>query len=168
MKQEEKNNLVRVETFAYLIEQLKRDEGFRSKPYNCSEGYLTIGYGLNLDVGITKKEAQILLEFRVFNIMSDLSRFTWFHELDEVRKTVIANMVYQMGLDGVLKFKKMIKAIRKQDYKEASVQMMDSKWFQQTERRSRRLATIMETGQFNSRSRNEATLSTSAAANESP
>ena len=164
MKKEEPNNLMQVETFAELINQLKQDEGFRSKIYNCSEGYPTIGYGLNLESGITEKEASILLEFRVMNIMSDLSRFTWFHELDEVRKTVIANMVYQMGLTGVLRFKKMIKAIRNKNYKEAAGEMMDSKWFQQTESRSRRLATIMEDGKFTdkTRSRKEATRPTSA------
>ena len=161
-----KNNLMGVETFSQLLSQLKVDEGFRSTPYKCSEGRLTVGYGLNLETGITEPEAALILEFRVMNIMEDLTRFDWFHDMDAVRKTVIANMVYQMGLTGVLKFKKMIKALMSKDYKEASVQMMDSKWFKQTENRARRLATIMETGQFN-RSRNEAGLPTSAA-NESP
>ena len=45
-----------------LIEDLKRDEGFRSHPYRDTVGKLTIGYGRNLDdVGISEREAEQLL-----------------------------------------------------------------------------------------------------------
>ena len=45
-----------------LIAQLKRHEGFRAKPYQCSANKTTIGYGRNLqDVGITEGEAVSLL-----------------------------------------------------------------------------------------------------------
>ena len=37
-------------------EQLKQDEGWRLKPYRCTAGKLTIGYGRNIeDKGITKQ-----------------------------------------------------------------------------------------------------------------
>ena len=48
-----------------LIEYLKQEEGFRSKPYKDSEGVLTIGYGLNLSEGITRAEAEWLLRSRL-------------------------------------------------------------------------------------------------------
>ena len=45
-----------------LIEELKRDEGVRFKPYHCSADKLTIGVGRNLDnVGIRKAESDFLL-----------------------------------------------------------------------------------------------------------
>ena len=38
-------------------------EGLRLKPYRCSAGKLTIGYGRNLeDVGIDEKEASMMFE----------------------------------------------------------------------------------------------------------
>ena len=141
-----------IEDFGFAICQLKVHEGYRSKPYHCTEGKLTVGYGFNLDAGMSEEEATLLLEYKVMNIITDMMRFKWFEKLDSVRKVVIINMVYQMGLDGVLKFKKMIKAIQDKDYKEASVQMMDSKWFRQTENRSRELAGIMKRGTYQTNS----------------
>ena len=43
------------------IDSLKRDEGFMAKPYKDSEGLLTIGYGTLIEEGITKEEAELLL-----------------------------------------------------------------------------------------------------------
>ncbi len=45
-----------------LIEQLKRHEGVKLKPYFCTQGKCTIGVGRNLeDVGISEEEAEMLL-----------------------------------------------------------------------------------------------------------
>ena len=50
-------------TTEIAVQQLKTDEGLRLKPYHCTAGALTIGYGRNLDaVGITEAEADILLK----------------------------------------------------------------------------------------------------------
>ena len=49
--------------FIDLMESLKSQEGLRCKPYKCTSGKLTIGYGRNLeDVGISQKEAEYLFE----------------------------------------------------------------------------------------------------------
>ena len=48
-------------------------------------------------------------------------------------------MAYQLGVNGVLKFKKMIEALRSKDYKEASKQGLDSLWAKQTPQRANRL-----------------------------
>ena len=46
-----------------LIEQLKRHEGLKLKPYKCTADKLTIGVGRNLeDVGISEEEAEMLLQ----------------------------------------------------------------------------------------------------------
>ena len=45
-----------------LIAQLKIDEGFRGKPYRCTAGKLTIGFGRNLDdVGASVAESEMML-----------------------------------------------------------------------------------------------------------
>lgn len=44
-------------------------------------------------------------------------------------------MVFQLGLAGTKKFKKMIKALEVQDYKEAINQAKDSLWYRQTPNR---------------------------------
>jgi len=62
-----------------LIAQLKKHEGFRSKVYKCPAGYLTIGYGRNLETnGLTKEEAEYLLQKDVEKIETELSkRIPW-------------------------------------------------------------------------------------------
>ena len=54
-------------------------------------------------------------------------------------------MVFQLGKTGVSKFKKMLKALKKKDYKEAANQMLDSKWHTQTPERAEGLASLMRT-----------------------
>lgn len=56
------------------FELIKLHEGLRLKPYKCPAGKLTIGYGLNLDGGITKEEAEILLSYRIIEIRKKTRR----------------------------------------------------------------------------------------------
>jgi lysozyme len=48
-----------------LIAEIKRHEGFRPMAYRDTEGFLTIGYGLNLDAGISEPLASHILEWQV-------------------------------------------------------------------------------------------------------
>ena len=57
--------------------------------------------------------------------------------------SILTEMVFQLGKNGVRKFKKMLRAITIKDYQEASVQMIDSKWARQTPERAKRLAKMM-------------------------
>ena len=134
--------------FERLVNRVKQDEGFSSTLYQCTAGKWTVGYGLNLESGITEDEAEAILGMRLRNLHSKMLRFGWYSELDGIRQTIIANMVYQLGEAGVLKFRKMIEAITLKDYDKAAVEMMDSKWFQQTQNRANRLIEAMRTGAY--------------------
>jgi lysozyme len=127
---------------------LKEEEGYRQFPYLCSAGKTTIGYGFNLDdVGISKDEAELLLEFRLRRIEENLfHNYYWFRYLNENRKAVILSMVYQLGLTGFLKFKKMIKALEAEDYTEASIEMLNSLAAKQTPKRFVRQAEMLSRG----------------------
>ena len=48
-------------------------------------------------------------------------------------------MIFQIGIKGVLKFKKMIKQIEDNNNHLAALEMMDSLWYLQTPRRVERL-----------------------------
>ena len=128
------------------IAQLKSDEGFREHMYKCSANKTTIGYGFNLEVGLTEEESDVLLRFKISKLKEALGEYRWYRLLNGTRKGVILNMVYQMGLGGVLKFKKMIAAIEEGDYNAAAIEMMDSSWFRQTPNRANRLIDTMRTG----------------------
>ncbi len=65
-----------------------------------------------------------------------------------IAKQVIINMVYQIGEGGVSKFKNMWKALDKEDYGEASFQMLDSLWAKQTPNRANKLAAKMRSAKL--------------------
>lgn len=129
-----------------LIQELKREEGFRSKLYYCTEGKPTIGYGFNLEAGITKEEATSLLEIRLTNYRTKIEkRFPKLHQLNTRRQSVLLNMAYNMGVGGLFNFKKMFIALEQDDFIEAARQIMDSKAARQLPTRYKRLAKKMST-----------------------
>jgi lysozyme len=130
-----------------LLQQLKVDEGFRSKPYLDTEGINTVGYGRNLDhVGITEDEAEHMLMNDIDRVSLQLETLPVYRALDEIRQTVIANMTFNLGFRGVLSFRKMWAALAEDDYIQAAQEMKHSKWFRQVGPRAQRLITIMQTG----------------------
>lgn len=124
------------------IDQIKADEGFKSKPYRCTAGKTTIGYGRNIeDNGITKSEAETLLLNDVKTVQVELlNKFDWFAKLNGTRQGVLINMAFNLGLPRLMKFKKMLSALSGGDYQEASIQMLDSRWAVQVGDRANRLA----------------------------
>ena len=130
-----------------LAEELKRDEGWRDKPYQCSAGKLTIGYGHNLeDQPIPKYIGEKLLHHDIGVALADCEQLDWFHPLNGVRKRVIINMMFNLGMTRLLGFKKMIAAIKVNNYQEAANQMQDSRWFNQVGNRAVRLVEMMRNG----------------------
>lgn len=124
-----------------LIEQLKKHEGFRSKPYLDINGYTTIGYGFNIDAGVTKYLAEVILRYQVCNAEKQISdKYKWFSALSRERKDVIVNMVFNLGIVGFGQFKKMIRAIEFGDDVAVFNEMLDSRWAKQVKQRAYELA----------------------------
>jgi len=81
-----------------IIEQLKLHEGFRSEPYEDTEGYLTIGFGRNLDAkGVSKEEGEYLLMNDLDEAFELLFDKPYFNKLSEVRKKVLLDMAYNLN-----------------------------------------------------------------------
>ena len=112
-------------------------------------GKLTIGYGWNIeDRGITKTEAEIILRGMISDITFRLTAFhpDVFSYLSQIRKNVLIDMAYNLGIAGIEKFKKMWKALKNRDYQKASEEMLNSKWAVQVPRRAKQLAKLMREG----------------------
>jgi len=133
-----------------LIEQIKYHEGLRLKPYKCTAGKLTIGYGRNLeDRGITKYEAELLLAHDLGEIESQLNdKLEFWNALDHVRQAVLINMAFNIGINGLMKFKKTLAAIGNGEYSYAAIEMMDSRWAKQVPNRALDLSVQMDLGIF--------------------
>lgn len=132
-----------------LLEQLIRHEGLRLFPYEDTVGKLTIGIGRNLtDRGISREEALHLLENDIAEVESGLrSALPWISELDPVRQRVLLDMAFNLGVGGLLKFRKTLEMVRTGQFERASAAMLQSKWAKQVKSRALRLAKMMLSGQ---------------------
>lgn len=128
------------------VARLKTDEGFLPFPLRGPGGHLNIGYGTNLDAGISPAAASMLLYEKLAENAVRLEKEPWFAALDPARKDVIENMAYNMGLDGLFSFTNMIGALERGDYIAAAQQMRDSLWASQVGDRAKKLSDIMEKG----------------------
>lgn len=124
-----------------------RDEGFRSKVYLDHLGIPTIGYGTRInEIVVSKEVAEAWLDAELDEKEGRLRKIPEYCKLSVVRKNVIRSMAYQMGVSGTKKFKNMWKAIAREDFDEAGIQMRDSRWWRdpatkaRAERMSRRMA----------------------------
>jgi lysozyme len=138
-----------------LMNQLRRHEGLRLEPYKCSEGYLTIGFGRNLETnGISEAEAEFMLLNDLLMVEGELKDEGWYNQLDETRRAVVLNMAFNLGKPTLLKFKKFIGALSDDDYETASKEMVtgsnggESKWASQVGKRAYELADQMRTGEW--------------------
>jgi lysozyme len=137
------------------VEQIKRHEGLVLHAYKDSLGYLTIGYGRLIDKakhgGISEGEAEYLLQNDVSIVLAALHRnIPFFDSLCVPRQAVLVNMAFQMGIQGVQKFKKTLTLVEMGLYDEAADNMLKSLWAKQTPNRANEMAEQMRTGQWQS------------------
>jgi lysozyme len=132
-----------------IKEQLVRHEGLRLKPYRCTAGKLTIGVGRNLDdSGISQSEAYIMLINDIMNCEKQLQAKIpdIYNQLDEVRKSVLLNMCFNLGINGLLGFKNTLAFVKAGDWERAANNMLVSRWAKQVGRRAIELSELMRKG----------------------
>jgi len=129
--------------------QLVRHEGLRLKPFRCTAGKLTIGIGRNLDdCGISQAEAYVMLINDIMNCEKQLQSKIpdIYNGLDEVRKSVLLNMCFNLGISGLLGFKNTLEFIKVGDWERAANNMLVSRWAKQVGRRAIELSELMRKG----------------------
>ena len=139
-----------------LREELAVDEGVKLESYLDHLGLKTCGIGhlcreedeeFELPVGtpITQERCNELFDQDIQITINDCKKVydDWFKLPEEVQ-LICANMMFNLGYPRYSKFKKKIQAIKDGDWKEASVQMADSHWFNQVPKRAKRLIERME------------------------
>ena len=128
---------------------IRRYEGFSKLPYKCPTGHLTIGYGHNLENGITPEMADFILKRDLETAERAVKdAFPWWWKLDDARQFVLVDMAFNMGQAGLKGFKKMLAAIESGDFDKAAEEMLDSKYGRQVVHRARLNAEIMKTGEW--------------------
>jgi lysozyme len=128
---------------------IQLNEGCKLEVYTCPAGFKTFGYGTNLEVldadiiqqinNAQLQDAYMLESFAVdllrreiVNSNKALNTQKWFtDDLSEFQQAIILDLAYNIGVAGVLKFKKMIEAIKQRNYGIAGEEMLLSKYHYQ-------------------------------------
>lgn len=137
-----------------LTKRTKRHEGLRLTAYTDSTGNLTVGYGHKLSPDEAHQYETVTLDTALGMLEADLEHaeyacahsFSFWDKLIPIRQEVLTEMVFQLGMGGVSKFRHMLMALSIEDYISAACQMQASEWRDQTPARCDELATIMRTG----------------------
>ena len=130
--------------YRFLKKRIKKNEGFSNTVYKDLFGNPTIGYGHLIKPNeknlFLKKQNKALLN-KIFEKDFKKALISFNKHFDNPRarsrkkNELIIEMIFQIGIKGVLKFKKMIKQIEDNNNHLAALEMMDSLWYLQTPRR---------------------------------
>lgn len=137
-----------------LVEILKRNEGLRLTPYRCTAGKLTIGYGHtgpSVEEGLkwTKEHAEQVLLNDARNAAADLDwHFKWWRRLSDTRQEALADMCFNLGVQRLSGFRKMLVALRAGQWQEAARECLDSRYARQVGNRAKRNAFVFEHGRW--------------------
>jgi lysozyme len=132
-----------------LKARLVRREGRRNKPYVDTVGKITIGIGWNLtDNGLPDHIIDELFRISVAEAVKDAEKIPVYFKLNAARKTVLIDMVFNMGLQKVLGFRNTLDKMNRGDFVGASQGMLQSLWATQVGQRADELAEIMRSGEI--------------------
>lgn len=153
-----------------IYEFIKKDEGEKLKLYKDTLNFWTIGIGhlvsknpdYNYNISlldkkfnrktngtITELESQQLFKEDLSNVYTAISKSELsgvYSSLDSTRQMALVNMCFQMGVSGVLQFKKAIAAMKNKDWNSVAINLKDSHWYHQTTNRAERIINIFLTG----------------------
>lgn len=128
-----------------IAADLKQDEGWRSAVYQDSEGWWSLGYGFLVDSrkggGLPKEIGDIWLNYNLDNLAASLRAALpkWEQYPDGIQRA-LANMAYQLGVAGLLEFRKTLALIDEGRYTDAACEALNSRWAEQTPNRARRVS----------------------------
>ena len=138
-----------------LKEEIKADEGYKNEIYLDHLGLPTLGVGhliretdpeFGLEVG-TKIDDERVNELFEEDINTTIQECTYlyddFYVLPEEAQMIICNMMFNLGRPRLSRFLKMKKHIDNRDFKSASLEMKNSKWYRQVTNRAERLCKRM-------------------------
>lgn len=148
-----------------ICQRLLLHEGLRLQPYRCSKGKLTIGIGRNIDDnpftdtekkvigdwqhGITTQAAFYLLRNDIERLEKELQRkINFWKNLSDERQYALLDIAFNIGVSGLLKFKKMLAWLWMGNFEQAAIECLNSKYAKETGRRAERIANLIRTERF--------------------
>jgi GH24 family phage-related lysozyme (muramidase) len=139
-----------------LREELEIDEGVKYEIYldhldlkTCGVGHLCRKgepeYDMEVGTPVSEERVAELFEKDIGWTMNDcLKLLPDFDMLPEEVRLIVANMMFNMGINRLGMFKRLLAAIESREWQKAAVEMADSKWARQVPNRSGRLIERMK------------------------
>ena len=132
-----------MEKFLSLKKKIKKNEGFRNRPYLDSLGHPTIGYGhlitnkekKTLKGKFSKKFLLKLFDKDFKKALTDYKKNFNHKKHSKNTKEVLIEMIFQLGIKKQQKFLKFNNHIQKNNMFLAALEMMNSLWYKQTPKR---------------------------------
>ena len=137
-----------------LLESVKKHEGYRNKVYLDTLGKRTVGVGHLCVEDFWEDDKEYDEKFLMEILQKDLQQAIrgarslmeehGCADIDEKAEELLIEMVFQLGMTGVSKFRKMWDALSEKNYIGASFEMLDSRWAKQTPNRAKAMAKTMK------------------------
>lgn len=160
-----------------IIQRFMFNEACKLYPYYCSKGFLTTGFGHNLDANpltkeqkafighdgrskpITEQQANYLLFQDLEMFYKDLDRhLPWWRNLDDERQFVMLDLCFNMGIKTLLTFKNTLHYIATGYYIKAAENLLKSKYAKDVGDRAERNAYCLRTGEYDYHASNKKTV----------
>ena len=131
-----------------IQKMIKRHEGYKASIYLDSTDVPTGGYGHAFHVGSILPDAiwEFIFRYDFAQVLRDYEALDL--QLDDVRRAVVIDMLFNLGLGRMLKFKNTLAAMRAGDWEAAASGMENSKWYGQVRTRAVELVRMMRTGEM--------------------
>lgn len=148
------------EEFKLACELIEWAEGYKPKVYRCTANKLTQGIGRNLEAHpLSPKEklelvngeasletARRWMREELAPLEDKLSDTSNYLKCNIIRRAVLLDMAFNIGIAGLGKFRKMWLHIQEGNWVEASREMKDSEWYVQVGRRGKRNVELFAKG----------------------
>jgi len=143
-------------SFSEMRLHLVKYEGVRNTVYICPAGYKTLGIGSNIEakgLGGKYRVGQKIDKATIDKFFaSDLQKaegaakrvFPSFNSQPKEVQIILVSFCFNVGEGGASKFKKFRAAIEGRNYKVASAELKNSKWFHQTGQRGRDYVRVLQ------------------------
>ena len=137
---------MKTEVMDEVVSHAMFEEGFSAEIYLDHLGNRTIGYGTNLEEGISETEAEYLLRHRLMVVWDEfINKFgsDFAGSLPDSIQAVMLDLAYNMGLPRLTQFERMFTALRGANYSAAADELLDSRYAEQVPNRAVRNANKM-------------------------
>jgi lysozyme len=130
-----------------LRQELTIQDGKKKIPYRDFLGNWTVGIGHNLSKPLSDTIIELLFTEDLAEAIDSLDEsLPWWRTLDEVRQRALVNLCFNMGIGGLLTFKKTLAFFKLGFYEDAAENLLDSEYAKQVGRRARIIAHMIATG----------------------